>query len=146
MAGGSGTAPEGIAKARPPTPGIFAHSLTLAKTGVPGFDYVVDKIATLSVGQERALHRVYGDLFKVTDGEPKCFRRRREFLAHAGVTHQPVVRIQRYPEFFLIKNLERMVLQARRSARMHITDQTDFQRNSLVQNILSEVPQLHRFT
>src|SRR5438270_11923942 len=39
-----------------------------------------------------------------------------------------------------------MLLQARRSACMHIADEADLQRDSLVQNILSEIPQFHRST
>jgi len=60
------------------------------------------------------------------------------------VAHQPIVRVQCYAEFLLIKNFEGMFRQAGRSAGVHVAKQANLQRDTLVENVLSQITQLHR--
>jgi hypothetical protein len=53
------------------------------------------------------------------------------------MTHQSVVRIQGNAEFLLIENLEWMLRQAGRSASVGVAEQTDFQGDAFVENVLS---------
>ena len=115
-----------------------------ANPGVTGFDRRIDEIAALLIWQESALHRVNGDLLEIIQSQPKGLRGRCEFLRHACAAHQPVVRVQRDAEFLLVKNPEGMFRQTRRGARVHVTQQANLQRDALVENVLSQIAQLHR--
>jgi hypothetical protein len=72
----------------------FAASLFLleaADFGVAWFEDVVDKIAALVIGQERAFHGVDGENFEVVAGQAKGVSGGLEFFGHCGVAHQAVV-------------------------------------------------------
>src|ERR1700722_2187978 len=115
-----------------------------ANPGVTGFDGGVDESNTLVVRQECALHGIDRDLLEIVDGEAKGFRCGCEFLAQGGLAHQAIVRVQRDPEFLLIKNSEGMLRQAGRSPGVNVAQQADLERDTFVENVLRQVAQLHR--
>src|SRR5581483_5283903 len=117
---------------------------SLANARVSRLDRLIDQVATLAVRQERALHGINGNFFEVLEGETERSRRRFELLAHSGVTHQAVIRVQGDPEFLLVQNFERMLRQTRSRPGVYIAEKADLERDALVQNILGEVSQLHR--
>jgi len=57
-------------------------------------------------------HCVDGNFLEVIQRQSKGFRCGLEFPAHRGITHQPVIGVESYPKFLLIKNLEGMFRQA----------------------------------
>jgi len=62
-----------------------------ADFGVGGFEDAVNKIETLVIGEEGAFHGVYGDSFKVVEGEIEGVGCGLEFPGHGGVAHKAVV-------------------------------------------------------
>ena len=65
--------------------------LKAADFGVAWFEDVVDEIAALVIGQERALHCVDGENFKVVQRQAKGISGGLEFFGHGGVAHQAIV-------------------------------------------------------
>jgi hypothetical protein len=49
------------------------------------------------------------------------------------MAHQPVVRVQRDPEFLLIKNFERMLRQTRRGTCVNVAQQANLERDALIE-------------
>src|SRR5271155_1455641 len=83
----------------------------LADPGITRLDSGIDEIATFSVRQEGALHRIDRDLLEIIHSQTKSLGCRFEFLRHGCAAHQPVVSVERNAEFLLIKNLEGMLRQ-----------------------------------
>ena len=100
---------------------------------------------TLLVRQERALHCIDRDPLKVVQREPKCFCGCLKLLAHGGAAHQAVVRVQRDAELLLIENFERMLRQTGRGAGVNVAQQANLEGDALVEDVLSQVAQLHCF-
>jgi hypothetical protein len=114
-----------------------------ADSGITGLYRGVDEIDTPIIGQEGALHCIDGDLLEVVDRQPVGFRSRRELLAHRRVAHQSVIGVERNPKLLPEQDAEGVLLKAARSASMDVAQQADFQRNTLVENILRKFTQLH---
>src|SRR5580704_17434632 len=127
---------------------IAPHSSSsdrLANPGVSGLQRFVNEGDALVVGEERALHGIDRDFFEVINREAERFGGGFELFRHGGIAHEPVIGVERNPEFLLIENLERMLIEAWRGAGVYVAQQADFERNTLVEYILGEVAELDRF-
>src|SRR5882762_3317682 len=75
----------------------------LVNLRVARFEDFVDEIDALLIGKESALHGIDGDLLEIGDRQAERVRRRFEFPSHRRIAHQPVVGVERYPKFLLVK-------------------------------------------
>jgi hypothetical protein len=69
---------------------------------VSRFDRLIDHFDALLVRLERAFHRVDGELFHIIDGYLEDVLRNFIFIRHVRIAHEPVIGVERDPEFILV--------------------------------------------
>jgi len=113
----------------------------------------IDRTSPEAADQVGAFMKRMNDHFSAIERCPKpviaainghCVGGGLEFFGHRRAAHQSVVRVQSDAEFFLIKNLEWMLCQGRRSPGVNITQQANLQWNAFVENVLRQIAQIHR--
>ena len=117
------------------TSSILNKNKRRANFGVARLDGGVDKVATLVVRKEDALHGVDGKSLKIVEAETEGVGSGGKFFGHGSIAHEPVVSVEGEPEFCLIKDFEGMLREATGSACMHVADEADFERDALIENV-----------
>src|SRR5271165_2927980 len=64
---------------------------SLPNSRISWFQFLINEVATLIIGQERAFHRVNRDLLEVSKSQAKGVSGGFKFLCHRRVTHEPVI-------------------------------------------------------
>src|SRR6195256_5698308 len=68
-----------------PTLNPAQSTQSFANSCISRFDHRINEVATLPVGQKRALHRIDGNFLKVSQRQAEGFRGGLEFPGHRGV-------------------------------------------------------------
>ncbi len=112
---------------------------------VARLDDFVDESNALVVGKKGAFHGVDGDLLEVVEVQVEGVAGGLEFFGHGRVAHEAVVGVERDAELLLKENFEGMLGEALCGAGLHVAKKADFERDSLVENVLGQVAQFHHF-
>src|SRR2546428_444374 len=106
-------------------------------------DLPVDVREALVVADERALHRVQGELLHVVEGEAEDAREAPELLRQRHVGHEPVVGVHGHAESLLHELTDRMLVERRDRAGVDVARRAELERDALVADIRGERSQLH---